>query len=329
MKVRIRTFCQGIGLPLAMAVLAVAQAAMAQEYPSRSIRLVVPHAEGSAIDSLMRIVAPRLAEGVAQPVAVENRPGRGGAEAAEGIARAAPDGYTLFVGGIGSHAIAPATRQRIGYHPVRDFTTITQIGAAPMVLLATPALPVRTVGELVAYAKSHPYAVSFASSGRTSLSHLVAEQFRISAGVNLQPVAYKSLALALPDLMTGQVSLLFDGIVPGLEHARNGALHPLALTSPAQSALAPGVPSAAETGLPHFSAVKWIGLVAPAGLADKVRDRLHNELSRVLRAEDVRQRFHDLGMEVRADGPDAFDLLIRREFWRWSKVAGKAGISAE
>ncbi|MCW5731876.1 MAG: tripartite tricarboxylate transporter substrate binding protein [Alphaproteobacteria bacterium] len=328
MKVGIGALCRSLGLSIGMACL-LAGPASAQDYPTRPIRLVVPHAEGSVVDGLMRILAPRLADGLGQTVGLENRTGRGGAEAAESVARAGADGHTLMIAGTSSHAIAPATRQRLGYHPVRDFTAIGQIGAAPMLLLATPALPVRSVAELIDYARAHPYAVSFASSGRTGLAHLAAEQFRLIAGINLQPVAYKSLALALPDLMTGQVSLIFEGVVPGLAHARSGALRPLAVTSEQPTPLAPGVPAIAEAALPNFAVVKWIGLVGPAGLPDKVRDRLQGELNRALRAEDVRQRFHDLGMEVRADGSDAFDLLIRREFWRWSKVAGKAGIGAE
>jgi len=314
----------GVVLALACASGAAAQTA----YPAKPIRLVVPFSEGRATDVLARVFSQRLADGLGQPVEIENRTGNGGSAGSELVARASPDGYTLLLANTVTHSIQPAIDGRPDYDPVADFTPITMVATAPSLLLVSPTLPVTTVRELVAYAKSRPNDVTFASSGRGSLQHLVGAYFRWRAELDIIHVVYKSTALAVPDLMTGHVDLMFESIITGREQLRSGALRALAVTSPERSRLMPELPTLREAGLDAEQAT-WYGILGPAKLPPEIVARLNAEIQRTVRAPEVTGRFMDIGAESDGRGPEPFAALIRSDLEKWRTVVKGARLRPE
>ena len=314
---------------VALGVLLLASAAAtAQSYPTRPVRVIVPSSIGGGTDIVARVVAHKLGETLGQQFVVENRPGASTMIGGEFVARAAPDGYTLLMG-ISTLAINPAMFRKVPYDAQRDFVPITQAVFLPNILIVHPSLPVRTVKELIAFAKARPGALNFASAGTGTNPHLSMELFRVMARLDMVHIAYKGSAPGVTDLLSGHVSLMTPNILTAMPHVRSGRLRALGVTSARRASGAPDVPTIAEAGLPGYEAVQWYGLLAPRGTPQAIVSRLHAEASRSLRLPDVRERLAADGAEVVASAPDEFAAFIRAETAKWAKVVKDAGISPD
>jgi len=304
-------------------------AAFAQAYPSKPIRLIVPFAAGGGNDAVARLVGKRLADSLGQPVLVDNRPGAGGVVGAELAAKSAPDGYTLFLGGVGSHAINPNLHRKLPYDPVRDFAPVELLAQAPLVLVVHPSVPARDIAEFIAYARANPGRLNFASNGNGSSSQLAAVMFDAMAGVDMVHVPYKGLSPALADLLSGQVQLMFSSVVAILPHIKAGKLRGLATTGAKRLASLPELPTIAESGLPGYEASSWYGILAPAGTPRAVVDRLNAELTKALDQPEVRASLIAEGAEPAGGSPEVFAQHIRSEMERLGKLIRDANIRLE
>src|SRR3954469_5230621 len=300
----------------------------AAQYPAKSIRMVVPFPPGGATDIIARVVSQKLAEGLGQPVVVDNRPGAGGTIGSDVAAKATPDGYTLLISTNSTHAVA-AVLSKPPYDPTRDFTPITLLAESANILVVSPALGVSSVRELIAAAKAKPGALSFASSGNGTIIHLTGEMFKQMAGVDLLHVPYKGTALSIPDLANGRVSILFDNIVSAQPHLRAGTVKALAVTSKARSALMPELPTMSEAGVPGFDSTAWFALFGPAGLPTEIRTRLHEAAVAAVKAPDARERLAAAGAEISGAGGDELASLIRGDIAKWGRVVKAGNIKAE
>jgi tripartite-type tricarboxylate transporter receptor subunit TctC len=315
-------------LLLAATALAV-PAAHAQAYPSRPVRLVVPFLPGGSADILGRALAQKLSDGLGQPVVVENRPGAGTAIAAELVAKAPADGYTLMLGTVSSHAINPALNPKLPFDPLRDFTPVAPVASIPFALLVHPSVPARTVPELIAYARSRPGKLDYSSAGNGTSNHLAGELFEAMTGTHMVHIPYRGSAPALQDLIAGRVSVMFDLVLTAAPHVRSGAVRALAVTGAKRSAALPDVPTVAESGLPGYEVSAWFGVFAPAGLPRPVVDRLNAEVARALAAPDLQQRLVSQGAEPLAGSPDQFAAYLKSEVAKWGKVVRDAGVQPE
>jgi tripartite-type tricarboxylate transporter receptor subunit TctC len=303
--------------------------AAAQSYPSKPIRLIVPFAAGGGNDNVARLVGRRLADGLGQPVVVDNRPGAGGVVGAELAAKSAPDGYTLFLGGVGSHAINPNLHDKLPYDPIKDFAPVALLAQAPLVLVVHPSVPAKSVAELTAYARAHPGKLNFASNGNGSSSQLAAVMFDSMAGVEMVHVPYKGLSPALADLLSGQVQLMFSSVVAILPHVKAGKLRGLAVTGAKRLASLPELPTIAESGLPGYEASSWYGILAPAGTPRDIVMKLNAELAKALEQPEVRNSLLAEGAEPVGGSPEAFAAHIRAEKERLGKLIRDAKIRLE
>ena len=303
--------------------------AAAQGYPSKPIRLIVPFAAGGGNDNVARLVGKRLADSLGQPVLVDNRPGAGGMVGAELAAKSAPDGYTLFLGGVGSHAINPNLHEKLPYDPIKDFAPVELLAQAPLVLVVHPSVPANSVAELTAYARAHPGKLNFASNGNGSSSQLAAVMFDSMAGVDMVHVPYKGLSPALTDLLSGQVQLMFSSVVAILPHIKAGKLRALAVTGAKRLASLPELPTIAESGLPGYEASSWYGILAPAGTPRNIVARLNAELTKALEQPEVRASLLAEGAEPVGGSPEAFAAHIRAEKERLGKLIRDAKIRLE
>jgi tripartite-type tricarboxylate transporter receptor subunit TctC len=295
-------------------------------YPAKTVRIVVGFSPGGSTDVTARILAQKMSESWRQQVIVENRPGAGGNIGAEAVAKAPPDGYTLLLATTGIMAINHRLYRTLPYDALRDFAPITQIGSLPLILIVHPALPVRSVKELVALAKAKPGQLSYASSGVGGATHMTAEVFRMLAGVDIVHIPYKGSGQAMADLIGGQVPLAFDQITSSLPHVESGKLRALAVTSGKRFASVPQLPTMAEAGVPGYEAVSWNGLAAPAATPADVLMRIQAEVARVVQLPDVKERFFRDGIEPVASTPERFAAHIRAERAKWEKVVAAAGI---
>lgn len=315
---------------LVAALLAVSiGVAVAQGYPIKPVRMVVPFPAGGATDIVGRIVAQKLSEALGQQVIVDNRGGAGGTIGSDMVAKSPPDGYTILVATSSTHAIAPSLYGKLGYDPVRDFAPVTLVANATILLAVHPSVPARNVRELIALAKKQPNALSFASSGNGGISHLVGEQFKSIAGIQMLHVPYKGDTPALTDLVSGQVSLMFGTAVSFLPYVKSGRLNALAVTNPKRSPIVPDVPTVAESGLPGFEALQWFGIVAPAGTPKEIVARLSGEIVKILRLPDVRERMSGLGAEVVASTPEQFAVFQKADTAKWARVVKESGAKIE
>jgi tripartite-type tricarboxylate transporter receptor subunit TctC len=319
---------------LLFAVLAVAAAGMAttasaQPYPNRPLRLIVPFPAAGATDILGRTLAQKLGESLGTTVIVENKPGAGGTFGSAEAAKAPPDGYTLLMATTSTHSIGPALNPKIGYVVERDFAPVAWVANSTNILVASPTLPVKNVQELIAYAKARPGAVNYASSGNGTIVHLTAELFASMAGVRMTHIPYKGTALSVPDLMSGQVSILFDSIVSAMPHIKGGKLKTLGVSSAQRSPLVPDIPTIAESGLPGFVSDTWFGVFAPAGTPKEIVARLNAEINKLLATPDFREKLAVLGAEPVGGDPERFAAQIRAENAKWAKVIADAGVKAE
>ena len=308
-------------------VVAAAQTAFAQSsYPNRPVKIVVGFTPGTAPDLAARILADRFAEVWGTPFVVENIPGAGSNIGTDRVAKAAADGYTLLMGGNSALVINPSLFETLPFDPIKDFAPISQVFIAANVLVLPPDVPARTVADVVALANAQPGKLSYAHAGVGTSQHLAAELFKYMAHVDIVPVAYRGTTAFMPDLLAGRISMSFANIVNVVPLAREGKLRALAVTSIKRSALAPDLPTMAESGFPGFEAVPWFGLVAPSGTPKDVLDKLYGETAKALATPDIRKKFDELGLEPVGNTPAEFAELIRRETPEWARVIKDAGI---
>ncbi len=312
---------------LLAAVLTLATAtAGAQNYPSKTLRLVVTFPPGGAPDILARLFAEKAQLG--QTVLVDNKPGAGGNIGAADVAKAAPDGHTLVMATVGTHAINGALYSKMPYDMVRDFTPIAHVASAPNLLVVNNELPVKTVAELITYMKANPNKLSFGSPGVGTSVHVSGELFKSLTGTQMVHVPYKGRQFAIPDLVGGQIQLMFDNMPSALPMAREGKIRALAQTTASRSAAAPDVPTIAET-VPGFEATTWFALFAPAGTPREVVQRLNAEVQRVFKLPDVAERLKSLGLEPWVSTPEELTKYQASEIAKWAKVVKDSGAKAD
>jgi tripartite-type tricarboxylate transporter receptor subunit TctC len=278
---------------------------------------------------MSRAVAEKLSQRTGQQFVVDNRPGAGGNIGADVVAKSAPDGYTLMIGHVGTHAINATLYPKLPFDPVRDFTPITLIATLPLALVIHPSLPVKDVKELIAYAKARPGQLNFASAGNGGPTHLTGELLKISAGIDIVHVPYKGNAAALLDLVAGRVQMMFSNLLTSMPHVRAGKLRAIGISSAKRSPQAPELPTIAESGVPGFSAVPWYGVLGPAGLPRPITMKLNAEIARALAQPDMNERFVAQGIDLQSSTPEQFAALIRSELVKWRKVVKDAGAKVD
>ena len=301
--------------------------ATAQTYPSKPIRFIVPLSAGAA-DTLSRTIGAKLTETWGQQVVVENRPGAGTTIGTELAVRAAPDGHTLLMATF-SHAVNATFYRKLPYDTLMDLSAVTLVASAPNVLVVHPSLPVRSVKDLVALAKSRPGQLNFSSAGNGSSSHMGGELFRSLAKVDIVHVPYKGAAPAMADLLGGHVHMTFDPLPSSLPHVRAGKLRALAVTSGKRSGATPEPPTVAEAGVVGYEISGWSGVLVPSGTPKQIVGQLHGEILRIVSLPDVKDRFTGLGFDTVGNTPDQFDAFIRSEIAKWGKVVREAKIFAD
>ena len=312
------------------ALLAVfAQNAFAQAYPTHSIRLVVPFPAGGTTDILARAAAQKLSESLGQAVVVDNRPGAAGNIGADLVAKSAPDGYTLLMGTVGTHAINPSLYAKMPYDHVKDFVPVVLVAGVPNVLAVYPAFPVNSVAELIALAKSKPGTINFASSGSGTSIHMSGELFKALAGVDMTHIPYKGSSPALTDLMGGQVQIMFDNLPSSLPLIKAGKLRAIAVTSLTRAPALPDVPTISESGLPGFEASSWFGVLAPAGTPAPIVAKLNADVNKWLQSPEAREQLLAQGANAAGGTPEQFAAHIRAETEKWAKVVKASGAKAD
>jgi tripartite-type tricarboxylate transporter receptor subunit TctC len=306
-----------------------ASPALAQNYPAKPIRIIIAQAPGSATDVISRVVGNRLSEGLGQPIVIEARPGAGGVVGTEAAARSAPDGYTLFMGNNSTHGSNPAVYAKLPYDAVNDFAPISFVASVPYVLVVNPALPVSTVQQLIAYAKSSPGKLNYASAGNGSTHHFCGELLKSMSGIDMLHIPYKGSPPAIAGLLGGEVSLMFANLTDIGSQIRGGKVKPLAVTTPKRASSLPDLPTLSEAGMPGFEITSWFGLLAPAGTPASIITRLNVETNKVLARADVRDTLGAQGLEVTPGTPEQFAAHIKSEIAKFTRIGKAAGIKAE
>lgn len=316
-----------IGLLLATAlVFAPAFAA----FPDKPVTLVVPFPAGGATDLLARAIGQRVAQQTGQTVVIDNRAGAGGSIGSAEVAKAAPDGTTLLMATSSTHAIGPHLNPNLPYKTETDFTPIAHVANATNLVLVPLALPVSSVSELIAYAKARPGQLNYASSGNGTIVHLTAEAFKAQAGVFITHIPYRGTALAIPDLVSNKIQLLFDSVVSGMPHVKDGKLKALAVTGTRRSALAPELPTVSESGLPGFESTTWFGVYGPKGLSADMVKALNAEFVRAMQSAEVQERLAKLGAEPVAGGSaEQFAAMVKADSARWAALIRQRKITLE
>jgi tripartite-type tricarboxylate transporter receptor subunit TctC len=307
----------------------IALGAFAQSYPNRPIRLVVPFPAAGTTDILARAAAQKLTESLGQAVVVDNRPGAGGNIGSDLVAKSAPDGYTLLMGTVGTHAINPSLYSKMPYDHVKDFVPVVLVAGVPNVLVVNPALPVNSVADLIKLAKDKPGTINFASSGSGTSIHLSGELFKTMAGVDMTHVPYKGSSPALTDLIGGQVQVMFDNLPSALPQIKGGKLRAIAVTSLKRAPALPDIPTISESGLPGFEASSWFGVLAPAGTPAPIVARINAEVNKWLQSADAREKLISQGAEAAGGSPEQFAAHIRAESDKWAKVVKASGAKVD
>jgi tripartite-type tricarboxylate transporter receptor subunit TctC len=316
------------GLMLGLLALLIAGSPAAQTpYPEKPVRMVVGFPPGSAPDTVARLLSEKFAEAWGKPVTTENVPGAAANIAADRIAKAAPDGYTL--GLLGQSIVVNPSLYRLAYDPVKDFAPVSQVAVSPYILVVHNAVPAKSVKELVALAKAQPGGLTFASGGSGSATHIAAELFKSAAGIDIRHIPYKGVVAAIPDVLGGRVTMMFSPMVGVLPLAREGKLRALAVTSLRRSSAASELPTIDESGYPGFEFTIWYGLLAPATTPGTIVRKLHLETVNALAHADVRAKLTGLGMEVIGNSPDEFAAAIKSEIPQWAKVIKESGIKPD
>ena len=297
-------------------------------YPSKPIRLLVPFPAGGATDLFARVLSQKLGEKMGQSMVVENRPGAGGTLGADLGAKAAPDGYTLLLTTSSTHSIGPALNPRLPYDAVRDFTPIVHLGNAPSIMLVPNSSPAKSVKEWIAHAKANPGKLNYASSGPGTIVQLTAELFKAQAGLFVVHIPYKGTALAIPDLASGKLDVLFDSLPTGLPHVRDGRLRALGVTSAKRTPLAPELPAIAET-LPGFESNTWFGLYGPKGLPAEIVAKVNQAANQALAEPDIKDRLTRLGIEGVGSTPAQFGQMVAQDAAKWKRIIAERKITAD
>jgi len=318
-------FLQGMGL--ALCALA-APAVLAQAYPARPIRLIVPFPAGGATDLFARTLSQKLGERLGGTLVIENRPGAGGAIGSDIAAKASPDGYTLLLATTSTHSIGPSITPRLPYDTVRDFTPIAHVGDAPSIMLVPNSSPAKTVREWIDYARKNPGKLNYASSGNGTIVQLTAELFKSQAGVYVTHIPYKGTALAIPDLISGKIDVLFDSLPTGMPHVRDGRLRALGVTSLKKSPLAPDLPPIADT-LPGFESNTWFGLYGPRGLPADIVARVNAAANQALSDPEVRDKLSRLGISPTTSTPAQFASMVAEDAAKWKKIITERKITSD
>jgi tripartite-type tricarboxylate transporter receptor subunit TctC len=312
-----------------LAMVAAAAGAVAQDFPSRTVRIVVPWPPSGNVDITARTVAPAFSDALGQQVIVENHAGAGGRIGTTAVAKASADGYTLLLGSSGTITSGPAVFKSISYDPVKDFVAIGAIQSVPIVLTAAPKTPVSNFKEFVALANSKPGQLSIASAGSGSSNHLAIELLMRQANLKLLHIPYKGSGPAITDLLGSQVETMMDQLTASIEHIRSGRLKALAVSSKTRSALLPNVPTLDEAGVPGYEASTFTGIFAPAGVPAAAADKLHGALRRALSNETVRERYRSMGVEIMDMSRAEFTAYVRVDFEKWRTIAREGNIVVE
>src|SRR2546423_1447095 len=312
----------------ALAIVAAPVAFGQAAYPTKPVRIVVPFPAGGTTDIIARATAQKLSEAWGQQVIVDNRPGAAGNIGSEVVAKAAPDGYTLLMGTVGTHAINPSLYAKMPYDHIKDFTPVILVAGVPNVLVVNPDLPIKSVPELIAYAKANPGKLNFASSGSGTSIHLSGELFKAMTGVQMTHVPYKGSAPALTDLIGGQVQLMFDNLPSSLAFIKAGKLRALAVTSASRAPALPDVPTVADT-VPGFEASSWVGVLAPAGTPPEIIARINGEVTKWLATPEAKEKLTAQGANVAGGTPQDFAKHIQAETAKWAKVVKESGAKVD
>jgi tripartite-type tricarboxylate transporter receptor subunit TctC len=304
-------------------------AAQAQAFPTKAITIIVPFSAGGTTDILARVLGQFISKDFGQPVIIDNRAGAGGNIGTQLVARAAPDGHTILMGTVGTHAINQSLYPKLAFDPIKDFAPLTRVALVPNLLVANPAQPFKTVKELTAYAKANPGKVTFGSSGSGTSIHLSGELFKQMAGVDIQHVAYKGSAPAVNDLLGNHIAIMFDNMPSAISHVKAGKLRPLAVTTAQRSPALPDVPTIAEAGVSGYEATSWFGLLAPAKTPAPVVAKLNASILKALADPDVKKKLLEQGAEPAGETPTQFAAFIASETVKWGKIVKQSGATAQ
>ncbi|MEP7156138.1 MAG: tripartite tricarboxylate transporter substrate binding protein [Betaproteobacteria bacterium] len=312
-------------LSVAWSCASCALAIAAEPYPTKPIRIILGFPPGGATDILSRDFAARLGDELKQQVVIENKPGAGGTIGADYVAKAAPDGYVLTIGTSSNHAIAVSLYKKLPYDPIADFAPITTLAVSQNIVVVNPDVPTKNISELVTYAKANPGKLNFGSSGNGTISHLTGEMFNTLAGTQIAHIPYKGSAFVFPDLMSGQISMMFDSTISIAPLVKSGKGRALAVTGATRSKLLPELPTVAESGYPGIVSTNWFGLFAPAATPKEIIDKLHAAAVKVLSSRDLQERFANQGAEVVANRPEEMAVMLKADVKKWAEVARKSG----
>jgi putative tricarboxylic transport membrane protein len=324
-----QTGSRGAAFALALVATLAAGAARGDDYPSRPIRLIVPYAAGGGADSVARIVARRVSETIGQTIVIENRGGAGSIIGTELVNKSEPDGYTLLLGQSGPISINPAIYKKLPYDPVKDFAPVSMTTAYPYIMVVNPKLGVKTLQEFVALAKSRPGELNYGTTGVGAANHLVTELFDFKAGIRMTHIPYRGTALAVTDLLAGQVQMVFADPITALPHINAGTLLALAVTSKERSPVAPNVPTISESGYPGFDAIAWHGILAPANTPPAIVGKLNTEIAAALKDPETAALLEKQAMQTVGSSPQAFADFIKRDIAVWKQVAEQAKVELQ
>jgi tripartite-type tricarboxylate transporter receptor subunit TctC len=318
----LRVVCLGMSVGACV----LAQSATAQgTYPTKAIKIIAPVQPGGGVDLVARTIGDRISKALGQPVVVENQSGGGGIVGSQTTARAAPDGYTLMVGYVGTHGTNPAVR-KLPYDAVKDFTPIAMVGGTPNVIVVPPSLPVKTLQEFIAYAKANQGKLSYGSSGPGTLTHLAMEQLKVATDIDVQHVAYRGIGPAITDILGGQTQALFPGLAAALPHIKAGKMRPLAITGTKRHPLLPDVPTFEELGYRGFDGVQWYGIVGPAIMPPAIVATLNKAINDALADPALRERLSGEALEPMPMTPEQFGLYMKSDIAKWTKIAKEQNI---
>jgi tripartite-type tricarboxylate transporter receptor subunit TctC len=313
----------------ALCAAAAAAPAAAQQYPAKPVRMIVGFSPGGGTDVVARVISQRLSDWWGQGVVVENRPGATGTIGADVVAKSPPDGYTLLMGHVNSHAIAPNLFKNLPYDALKDFAPVSYVGYVPNVLVVHPAVPARTMKELIELAKSKPGQLNYASSGTGSTQHLAGEMFKQLAGVEIVHIPYKGSGQAIGDLLAGIVAMNFDTMPPVIEHIKGGRIRALAISTPQRLEQLPAVPTFVEEGMSGFDVTNWYGVMAPGGTPKEIVVKLNTDINKAMKEPDVRARLEQVGTQLRETRPDEFEAFMKAELAKYAKLVRDANIRLE
>jgi tripartite-type tricarboxylate transporter receptor subunit TctC len=316
-------------LPGALGLSSLAGSAMAQSYPDKPVRMVVPFPPGGPTDIVARPLAQLLGDALRQPVVIDNRGGAGGTIGAEHVARSAPDGYTLIMGTVGTHAINGSLYTKLNYDQVKDFTPIALVASAPVAIVVNPAEKMSTLQDLIRLARERPDFIQFGTAGNGTPGHLTGALFETTAQIRLKHIPYKGSAPAVTDLIGGHIPMMFDPVQSVIAHIQSGKIRALAVTSSTRSPVLPNVPTVAELGLPRFESTAWWAVFAPAKLPDTVASRLRSDIERIVASAGFRERLGNLGVVPASDMRESLADFQQREITKWARAVKSSGATID